>query len=52
MTVRASDRDRAVILAGIAPGEKVITSPIRGVADGMKIEIVDKVEDAEIRAGG
>jgi len=38
----SSDRDRAVLRSGISPGTAVITSPIRGVADGMKIEVVDR----------
>ena len=39
--VASSSRDIAVITSGLATGEQVITSPIRGVADGMKIELAD-----------
>ncbi|NNE56876.1 MAG: efflux RND transporter periplasmic adaptor subunit [Hellea sp.] len=41
VTVRATDRDRAIITSGLAPGERVVTSPIRGAADGMNIDIVE-----------
>ncbi len=39
--IASSSRDMVVISAGLAPGEQVITSPIRGVAEGMKIELAD-----------
>ena len=39
--VLSSDRNRVVIGSGLKAGEATITSPIRGVADGMKIEVVD-----------
>ena len=37
--VAASSRARVVITKGLAAGERVITSPVRNVADGMKIQI-------------
>ena len=40
VTVVSSSRDEAILEGGIEVGETVITSPIRGVADGMKIAIV------------
>jgi multidrug efflux pump subunit AcrA (membrane-fusion protein) len=48
VTVASSDRDRAVITGGLEPGTQVITSPIRGVAEGMKIEIVDRVTSGSV----
>ncbi|MEM7729504.1 MAG: efflux RND transporter periplasmic adaptor subunit [Pseudomonadota bacterium] len=39
--VRSSDRDRVVLNGGLAPGEDVIVSPIRGAVTGMKIDIVE-----------
>ncbi len=42
VTVASTDRDQVVITAGLSGGERVITSPIRGVADGMVIEVVDR----------
>lgn len=39
--VQSSDRTQAVLLGGLKAGDDVITSPIRGVAEGMKIEVVD-----------
>jgi len=41
VAVVSSDRDRAVIRSGILEGDVVITSPIRGAATGMKIDVVD-----------
>ena len=41
VVVRSSDRDRAILTSGVQAGEAVITSPIRGAANGMTIEIVD-----------
>ncbi|MEP3889019.1 MAG: efflux RND transporter periplasmic adaptor subunit [Hellea sp.] len=40
VTVMSSNRDRAILSGGISVGDSVITSPIRGVADGMKIQVV------------
>lgn len=39
VTVRASDRDRAIIASGLSKGEWVVTSPIRGAVTGMPIDI-------------
>lgn len=44
--VASSSREMVVISSGLTSGERVITSPIRGVADGMKIELADFTEDA------
>ena len=44
--VASSSREMVVISSGLTSGERVITSPIRGVADGMKIEVADFTEDA------
>ena len=40
VTVMSSNRDEAILDGGIEIGDTVITSPIRGVADGMKIAVV------------
>ncbi len=40
VTVLSSDRENAILDTGVEIGASVITSPIRGVADGMKIEVV------------
>ena len=40
--VASSDRDRVIISGGLNPGEAVVISPIRGVADGMKIDVVKR----------
>ena len=37
--ILSSSRDQVVIASGLDDGETVITSPVRGVAEGMKIEI-------------
>ena len=39
VTVASSERDRVVVVAGLSAGEQVITSPVRSVAEGMKVEI-------------
>ncbi len=40
VNVLSSNRDQAILNGGIDVGDPVITSPIRGVADGMKIDVV------------
>ncbi len=49
VSVLSSDRERAILSGGLVRGEDVITSPIRGVADGMKIERVKTGGAAETR---
>ena len=44
--VASSDRDKAVITDGLYAGTSVITSPIRGAAEGMKIEEVERSASA------
>lgn len=44
VSVASSDRNTAILNGGLERGESVITSPIRGVADGMKIERVETLE--------
>ena len=44
-----SNRDEAIIRSGLSAGEVVITSPIRGVAEEMKI---DRVDSTELPASG
>ncbi len=54
VTVLSSDRENAILDTGVEIGASVITSPIRGVADGMKIEIVKpkgQEPDTAITAG-
>lgn len=46
VTTVSSDRNRAILSGGIDAGETVITSPIRGVADGMKIAVVQPGQSA------
>jgi len=48
VSVMSSDRDRAVLSGGLVAGDRVITSPIRGVADGMKIEVVEPTKIAAL----
>jgi len=40
--VVSSYRERAILRGGLNAGDVVITSPIRGAADGMKIDIVER----------
>jgi len=48
-TVRvvSSNRDRAVLVAGISTNDQVITSPVRAPAEGMKIETVKRTASAK-----
>jgi len=39
----SSNRNQAILGAGLDIGARVITSPIRGVSDGMKIEVVESI---------
>lgn len=48
VSVMSSNRDQAILGNGLASGDKVITSPIRGVADGMKIEVVKPTKTAAL----
>jgi len=47
VTVISSDINHAILSAGLSIGATVITSPIRGVADGMKVQIVKSQSGAE-----
>ena len=42
VSVASSNKDNAIITSGLSGGESVIISPIRGVADGMKIDMVER----------
>ncbi len=47
VTVAKSDRGRAILTAGLEPGERVITSPVRAAADGMTVAVAgDEVSEA------
>ena len=48
--IASSDRDRVVTVGGLGIGERVIISPVRGVADGMKIRPVEQVDVATVNA--
>lgn len=42
VSVASSTRERAVLTAGLAAGEMVVTSPVRDAGNGMKISPVDR----------
>ena len=44
VNVVSTDREKAVLSAGISTNDLVIISPIRGVAEGMKIDVVDRIQ--------
>ncbi|WP_427451965.1 efflux RND transporter periplasmic adaptor subunit [Litorimonas sp. WD9-15] len=52
VSVVSSDRNTAILSEGLNSGTSVITSPIRGVADGMKVAVVEtldiEADDAEV----
>jgi multidrug efflux pump subunit AcrA (membrane-fusion protein) len=50
--VASSSREMVVISSGLTVGEQVITSPIRGVAEGMKIELADFSDNDDQDADG
>ena len=50
VNVMSSNRNEAILGGGIEIGDAVITSPIRGVADGMKIAVVKPGETATPQA--
>lgn len=54
VSVMSSDRETAILASGIEIGATVITSPIRGVAEGMKIAVVsaDASEKDDTPKGG
>ncbi|MEM9617766.1 MAG: efflux RND transporter periplasmic adaptor subunit [Pseudomonadota bacterium] len=39
VAVASSDRNRAILIGGVEPGERVITSPVRGAADGIELAV-------------
>jgi RND family efflux transporter MFP subunit len=43
--VASSTREQVVITGGLIPGEEIIISPVRSVAEGMKIEVAKKPGD-------
>ena len=48
VSVASSDRARAVLTSGLNAGERVITSPVRGAADGVQLAIAgDEANDAD-----
>lgn len=50
--VLSSDRNRVVIGSGLSAGERVVTSPIRGAAEGMKIEEVETLASKTLPEAG
>ena len=45
--VVASDRDTITVAAGLAPGERVVTSPLRGAGDGDKVNPTETASKSE-----
>ena len=52
VSVASSNRDRAVLLAGISPGDRVITSPVRAPSEGMKIQTIERTASSAGAAEG
>lgn len=48
VTVAFSERDRVVITAGLSVGEQVVISPVKGAADGMKINPVERLDTEQL----
>lgn len=51
VSVASSDREKAVVSGGLPSGVHVVTSPIRGVADGMTINRVDRTSTTAALTG-
>ena len=49
--VVSSNKERAVLTAGITPEDKVITSPVRAPAEGLKVETVERTASASTAKG-
>lgn len=47
VTVASSDRNAAIVTSGLNLDDKVITSPVRGAAPGMKIRTVTRMAEAD-----
>lgn len=45
VTVASSDRTRAILIGGLRPGEQVITSPVRGAAEGIEIAVAGRPDN-------
>lgn len=50
VNVASSDRNHAIVTAGLNLDDKVITSPVRGAASGMKIRTVTRMAEADTKA--
>lgn len=49
VTVASSDKQSAILTAGVSVDDKVITSPVRAAAEGMKIETIERTAAAQIK---
>ncbi len=47
VNVVSSNRENAILNGGVNPGDLVITSPIRGVAEGMRIDVVARKDSGD-----
>ncbi len=47
VVVAQTDRTRAVLISGVSEGERVITSPVRGAANGIEIEVAGDPDDED-----
>ncbi len=47
VTVASSNRESAVLIAGISPDDRVITSPVRAAVEGLKIETVERTASVD-----
>lgn len=51
VVVASSDRTKAILTSGLAPGERVITSPVRGAVDGVAIAVAGDPSKEEDNTG-
>lgn len=46
VVVASSDKRQAILVSGVKPGERVITSPVRGAADGVAIAVASGARES------
>ncbi len=50
--IASSDRQNAIVTSGLSVDDKIITSPVRGATEGMKIETVSRSAAADPQSTG
>jgi len=40
--------ERAIVTAGVSAGDRVITSPVQSVREGIQVEVIDRSRQAQV----